>query len=121
MTDGDGRTREAPDERGKASMPLLTLLPRHYHARIVKHSLGEAASQAQLLTCSKCYRSGLLERYGPNISKPNLRHEVARCVQPHSVSDPRLAPEKPFVFRCVFLGMKSTISCVRSSQSSHAL
>jgi len=102
VTDGDGRTREAPDERGKASMPLLTLLPRHYHARIVKHSLGEAASQAQLLTCSKCYRSGLLERYGPNISKPNLRHEVARCVQPHSVSDPRLAPEKPFVFRCVF-------------------
>jgi len=79
-------------------MPLLTLLPRHYHARIVKHSLGEAASQAQHLACSKCYRSRLLERYGPNISKPNLRHEVARCLWRRSMADPRLAPEKSFVF-----------------------
>jgi hypothetical protein len=37
VTCGDGRTREMPANAAKGSTPLLTLLPRHYHARIVKH------------------------------------------------------------------------------------
>jgi hypothetical protein len=34
---GDGRTREVPADAAMESMPLMTLLPCHYHARIVKH------------------------------------------------------------------------------------
>ena len=37
VTGGDGRTREVPPNAAKGSRPLLTLLPRHYHARIVRH------------------------------------------------------------------------------------
>jgi hypothetical protein len=36
-TYGDGRTRELPANAAKGSTPLMTLLPRHYHARIVRH------------------------------------------------------------------------------------
>ena len=37
VTCGDGRTREMPADAARGSTPLMTLLPRHYHARIVKH------------------------------------------------------------------------------------
>ena len=37
VTYGDGRTREMAANAAKGSRPLLTLLPRHYHARIVRH------------------------------------------------------------------------------------
>src|SRR6516165_10717815 len=37
VTYGDGRTREMPAEAARGSTPLMTLLPRHYRARIVKH------------------------------------------------------------------------------------
>ena len=37
VTYGDGRTREMPADAARGSTPLMTLLPRHYHARIVKH------------------------------------------------------------------------------------
>jgi hypothetical protein len=37
VTYGDGRTREMPADAPRGSTPLMTLLPRHYHARIVKH------------------------------------------------------------------------------------
>jgi hypothetical protein len=37
VTCGDGRTREMPADAARGSTPLITLLPRHYHARIVKH------------------------------------------------------------------------------------
>jgi hypothetical protein len=35
VTCGDGRTREVPANAARGSKPLLTLLPRPYHARIV--------------------------------------------------------------------------------------
>jgi hypothetical protein len=34
---GDGSTRQVPENAAGDSTPLMTLLPRHYHARIVKH------------------------------------------------------------------------------------
>jgi hypothetical protein len=37
VTYGDGRTREVPTDAARGSTPLMTLLPRHYHARIVRH------------------------------------------------------------------------------------
>jgi hypothetical protein len=37
VTYGDGRTRGMPADAARGSTPLMTLLPRHYHARIVKH------------------------------------------------------------------------------------
>src|SRR5215472_16738962 len=37
VTCGDGRTREVPADAERGSTPLMTLLPRHYYARIVKH------------------------------------------------------------------------------------
>jgi len=37
VTYGDGRSREVPADAARGSMPLMTLLPRHYHAGIVKH------------------------------------------------------------------------------------
>jgi hypothetical protein len=37
VTYGDGRARELPANAAKGSTPLMTLLPRHYHARIVRH------------------------------------------------------------------------------------
>jgi hypothetical protein len=37
VTCGDGRTREVPANAAKGAAPLMTILPRHYHARIVKH------------------------------------------------------------------------------------
>jgi hypothetical protein len=39
VTCGDGRTREVPANVAKGSTPLMTLLPRHYHARMVSHYL----------------------------------------------------------------------------------
>jgi hypothetical protein len=35
----DGRTREVPADAARGSTPLMTLLPRHYHASIVKRYL----------------------------------------------------------------------------------
>ena len=37
VTYGDGRTREMPADAARGSTPLMSLLPRHYHGRIVKH------------------------------------------------------------------------------------
>jgi hypothetical protein len=37
VTCGDGRTREVPANAAEESAPLMTILPRHYHARIVRH------------------------------------------------------------------------------------
>jgi hypothetical protein len=49
----DGRTREVPADVAKGSAPLMTLLPRHYHARIVKHFLRLRALP-RWLTASPC-------------------------------------------------------------------
>ena len=37
VTSGGGRTREVPADAARGSTPLMTMLPRHYHAGIVKH------------------------------------------------------------------------------------
>src|ERR1700747_1819679 len=38
VTYADGRTREVPGNAAKRFTPLMTLLPRQYHARIVRHN-----------------------------------------------------------------------------------
>jgi hypothetical protein len=60
------------------------------------YSLGETAAKLNMvrLRCDKCGRRGqyrvnkLLERFGPDIAMPDLRHELARCPHRHSMSDP---------------------------------
>jgi hypothetical protein len=37
VTHGDGFTRQIPANAAKNAAPLMTLLPRHYHTRIVRH------------------------------------------------------------------------------------
>jgi hypothetical protein len=59
-------------------------------------SLGEAAAKLNMvrLRCPKCGRQGqyqvdkLLERFGPDIAMPDLRHELAQCSDRHNMSDP---------------------------------
>jgi hypothetical protein len=60
-------------------------------------SLGEAATRLNMvrLRCAKCGRQGqyqvdkLLERYGPSIAMPDLRHELAQCPRRrHDMGDP---------------------------------
>jgi hypothetical protein len=60
------------------------------------YSLGEAASKLKMIRirCGKCHRSGqyqtdrLLEKYGPDIAMPDLRHELAQCHHRNDMSDP---------------------------------
>jgi hypothetical protein len=60
------------------------------------YSLGEAAAKLQMvrLSCPKCGRTGqyrvhkLLERYGPEIAMPDLRHQLAQCPHRSDMSDP---------------------------------
>ena len=60
------------------------------------YSLGEAAAKLNMirLTCPKCHRAGqysvdkLLERFGPEIAMPDLRHELAQCPHRNNTSDP---------------------------------
>jgi hypothetical protein len=60
------------------------------------YSLGEAAVRLNMLqlTCEKCRRAGrnrvdrLIERYGPDITLPDLRHQLAQCPRRHSMGDP---------------------------------
>jgi hypothetical protein len=59
------------------------------------YSLGDAAAKLRMirLTCPKCHRAGqyrvdrLIEKYGPNIAMPDLRHELDDCPRPHDMSD----------------------------------
>jgi hypothetical protein len=61
------------------------------------YCLHEIAAEWNMirLACSKCHRSGqyrvdrLLEKYGPNIAMPDLRHELAQCPRRRNMSDPR--------------------------------
>jgi hypothetical protein len=60
------------------------------------HSLGEAAAKLNMvrLTCPKCGRTGqyrvdrLIEQYGPDITMPDLRHELAQCPYRGDMSNP---------------------------------
>jgi hypothetical protein len=60
------------------------------------YSLREAAAKLHMvrLTCAKCHRTGQyhvdkrLERYGPDIAMPDLRHELAQCAHRSDMSDP---------------------------------
>jgi hypothetical protein len=57
-------------------------------------SLGDAAKQLRTLSicCERCDRFGrcridkLIERYGPDITLPELRHELAQCERRHEMS-----------------------------------
>ena len=46
------------------------------------------------IACAKCGRAGryrratLLERYGPDMALPELRHELAQCSRRNNASDP---------------------------------
>ena len=59
-------------------------------------SLAEAAQWSALLrlACAACGRRGqyridrLLRRFGPDITLPDLRHELAQCPRRGSMSDP---------------------------------
>jgi hypothetical protein len=59
-------------------------------------SLGEAAAKLHMirLTCPKCHRTGqyrvdrLIEKYGPDIAMPYLRHELAQCPYRRDMSNP---------------------------------
>ena len=59
-------------------------------------SLAEAATRLTMirLECSKCGRFGryridkLIAKYGPDISLPDLRHELAQCHRRGNMSDP---------------------------------
>jgi hypothetical protein len=59
-------------------------------------SLGDAATRLSMLRleCSRCGPSGqyridkLLERFGPDIALPDLRHELAQCPRRGSMGDP---------------------------------
>ena len=58
------------------------------------YSLGETAAKQKMvrLVCDKCVRrgqyriDGLLERYGPDIAMPDLRHELAQCPRRRDIS-----------------------------------
>jgi hypothetical protein len=60
------------------------------------YSLAEAAAKLTMLrlTCEKCGRAGryridrLIERFGPDIALPDLRHELAECPRRHNMGDP---------------------------------
>jgi hypothetical protein len=60
------------------------------------YSLTEAAERRAMmrLTCPACGRRGqyridwLLERFGPDIALPDLRHELAQCPRRGSMSEP---------------------------------
>lgn len=56
VTYGDGRTREMPANTAKGSRPLLTLLPRHDHMRIVRHYHASYLLKAPS-SCSTCLTS----------------------------------------------------------------
>jgi hypothetical protein len=59
-------------------------------------SLADAAKQLRMLsvTCERCNRFGryridkLIEKYGADITLPELRHELAQCERRHNMSDP---------------------------------
>jgi hypothetical protein len=56
--------------------------------------LSAVAAESNMirLACPKCHRSGqyrvdrLLEKYGPDIATPDLRHELAPCPHRHDMS-----------------------------------
>ena len=62
----------------------------------MSYSLGDAARVRSMLrlTCAACGRPGqyridrLLERFGPDITLPDLRHELAQCPRRGSMSEP---------------------------------
>jgi hypothetical protein len=57
VTHGDGRTRVVPANAAKGSMPLVTLLPRHYHARIVRHYHASWRWRHSRESCSQLWAS----------------------------------------------------------------
>jgi hypothetical protein len=64
--------------------------------RYTSPTLADAATQLRMLrvTCGKCGRFGqyrvdkLIEKYGPDVTLPDLRHEIAQCPRRGNMSDP---------------------------------
>jgi hypothetical protein len=59
------------------------------------YSLGEAAARLRMLrlACPACGRRGqyridrLIQRFGPDVAVPDLRHELAQCPRRRSYSE----------------------------------
>jgi hypothetical protein len=57
-------------------------------------TLGEYPLPMVRVSCAKCGRAGqyrtttLLDRYGADMSMPDLRHELAQCPRRNNWSDP---------------------------------
>ena len=59
-------------------------------------TLGEFPLPLVRVSCARCGRAGqyrkatLLQRYGPDMAMPELRHELAQCPRRTNWSDPCL-------------------------------
>jgi hypothetical protein len=57
-------------------------------------TLGEYPLPMVRISCAKCDRAGqyhwakLIDRYGPDMALPDLRHELAQCPRRTNWSDP---------------------------------
>lgn len=60
----------------------------------LKYTILDLPEGMTELHCDKCGRRGryrretLLERFGPEIALPDLRHKIAKCPRKNSKSDP---------------------------------
>jgi hypothetical protein len=88
------------------------------------YSLGEVPDEFNMirLTCPNVagqYRvDKLLERYGPDIAMPDLRHELPQCPHRRSMNDPRQvrygSVSGPFVIE-LSLGLCGDGGCLSSA------
>jgi hypothetical protein len=68
-------------------------------------TLGEYPLPMVRVSCAKCGRAGrdrkstLLERYGPAMTMPDLRHELAQCPRRNNWSDPCMVVYRDWVER----------------------
>ena len=68
-------------------------------------TLGEYPLPMVRVSCAKCGRaerdrkSSLLERYGPAMTMPDLRHELAQCPRRNNWSDPCMGVYRDWVER----------------------
>jgi hypothetical protein len=75
VTYGGGRIREMPANAAKGSRPLLTLLPRHNHMRIVRHYHASYLVKAPS-SCSTCLTSSATDAAVGG--RPHLRRLIQR-------------------------------------------
>jgi hypothetical protein len=98
VTYGDGRSREVPADAVQGSRPLMTLLPRHYHARIVKHYATKHGLQKE--RCCYCGPYSPLSRLGAcGVREIDAMKsfQQTRCSQFASMAAKPLAARSAFV------------------------